>query len=503
MEVVEAFIAIEEGSICRSSPKFPKSSVLPSLQELGFSLKIPLIPAGEKAASKQLASFFSTAGSSYDRDRDFPDRAGTSRLSPYLSLGAISPRTVVAAARKAAQRNPPAPPPLMRSSSRELAWRDFYRQILWHFPHAAGACFQPRYDALKWENNERYFAAWCEGRTGYPIVDAGMRQLNATRLDAQPGPDDRGHIPDQGPCLSSWQWGERYFMQKLFDADLASNNGGWQWSAGTGTDAQALLPHLQPDRPGEEVRSGGKPLYREVCPRGGDPLLPRADRGPRAAAAEGAGPLSIGEIARRPTMAKRDPASTRRGSSPILSSMPEPIPPAEPPASPPGPVPRRVSWRRVRVYLWRTLLVLAIYFYGAARLIREQPRAADPACPGPAPLFPRASAAPGGSTGAPLRFHDVKIGDFFYADSVTVIADPYQLMRHHITELDVRGGGSLHRPARRGAEKQLQPGRRGARLDHHQARHRPEHAPSGRSRARLPGDPDQPRAGAADRARTT
>ena len=128
----------------------------------------------------------------------------------------------------------------------ELIWRDFYRQILWHYPHVAEGCFKEEYDDLKWENDDRLFAAWCKGRTGFPIVDAGMRQLNTT-----------GWMHNRvrmivamfltKDLLISWQWGERYFMQKLIDADLASNNGGWQWSASTGTDAQPYFRIFNPN----------------------------------------------------------------------------------------------------------------------------------------------------------------------------------------------------------------------------------------------------------------
>jgi deoxyribodipyrimidine photo-lyase len=145
----------------------------------------------------------------------------------------------------------------------ELIWRDFYRQILWHFPHVATGCFRPPYDALQWENNERLFKAWCEGRTGYPIVDAGMRQLNTT-----------GWMHNRvrmivamfltKDLLISWQWGERYFMQKLLDADLASNNGGWQWSAGTGTDAQPYFRIFNPTSQAAKFDPEGKYIHHYV-----------------------------------------------------------------------------------------------------------------------------------------------------------------------------------------------------------------------------------------------
>ena len=158
----------------------------------------------------------------------------------------------------------------------ELIWRDFYRQILWHYPHVAETSFKKDYADLKWENNERLFKAWCEGRTGFPIVDAGMRQLNTTGWM-----HNRVRMIVSSfltkDLLVSWQWGERYFMQKLMDADLASNNGGWQWSASTGTDAQPLLSHLQSDGAGGEVRSGGA-VHSQVRAGRGFAGVSEADR---------------------------------------------------------------------------------------------------------------------------------------------------------------------------------------------------------------------------------
>jgi deoxyribodipyrimidine photo-lyase len=233
-----AKVAVRSGTVC------PRSVPIPTLNELGASLDLPMIPACEKAARQQLKDFMRTDGLQYASARDFPARDATSRLSPHLRFGTLSPRTVLSAATKAAQEHPEAKPDLDVFVN-ELIWRDFYRQILWHFPHVAHTSFKPETTDLKWENNEKYFAAWCEGRTGYPLVDAGMRQLNTT-----------GWMHNRvrmvvatfltKDLLVSWQWGERYFMQKLFDGDLASNNGGWQWSASTGTDAQPYFRIFNP-----------------------------------------------------------------------------------------------------------------------------------------------------------------------------------------------------------------------------------------------------------------
>ena len=241
---------------------YPSSLPLPSMKELGFSCEISLPPAGEKAARQRLREFADRDLLLYAENRNFPALDATSRFSPHLRLGTLSPRTVLAAAEKATQDHPTAKASIDVFVN-ELIWRDFYRQILWHYPHVASACFRPQYDSLKWENNDKLFAAWCEGRTGYPLVDAGMRQLNTT-----------GWMHNRvrmvvamfltKDLLISWQWGERYFMQKLLDADLASNNGGWQWSAGTGTDAQPWFRIFNPTSQAQKFDPEGNYIRKFV-----------------------------------------------------------------------------------------------------------------------------------------------------------------------------------------------------------------------------------------------
>jgi len=248
-----------------SSPakaKSPASRTLPSAEELGFKCDINLPPAGERVARNLLRKFAADDLLHYVGNRDFPAKNATSRFSPHLRLGTLSPRTVWAVAEKAGRDHPHAKPSTDVFVN-ELIWRDFYRQILWHYPHIAEGCFRPQYDALKWENNEKYFAAWCEGRTGYPLVDAGMRQLNTS-----------GWMHNRvrmvvamfltKDLLVSWQWGERYFMQKLLDADLASNNGGWQWSAGTGTDAQPWFRIFNPSSQAQKFDPEGRYIHQFV-----------------------------------------------------------------------------------------------------------------------------------------------------------------------------------------------------------------------------------------------
>ncbi len=238
--------------------KDPASLLLPSATKLGFKVPIPLPPAGEHAARARLNKFADSHLAEYANLRDFPARDATSHLSPHLRLGTLSPRTVLSVAWQPASERQ-----TRQSFINELIWRDFYRQILWHFPHVAVASFKEQYNDLKWENDERLFAAWCEGRTGFPIVDAGMRQLNTT-----------GWMHNRvrmivamfltKDLLISWQWGEHFFMQKLIDADLASNNGGWQWSASTGTDAQPYFRIFNPIAQAQKFDPEGRYIRQYV-----------------------------------------------------------------------------------------------------------------------------------------------------------------------------------------------------------------------------------------------
>ena len=173
----------------------------------------------------------------YDETRDYPAVKGTTMLSLHLRFGTISIRRLAA---KAVELN--------GTYLNELIWREFYQMILWHFPHVVTGCFKPAYDRIEWRNNEVEFEKWCTGQTGYPIVDAGMRQLNATgymhnRVRMVTASFLTKHL------LIDWRWGEGYFAEKLLDYDLAANNGGWQWAAGCGCDAAPYFrifnPYLQ------------------------------------------------------------------------------------------------------------------------------------------------------------------------------------------------------------------------------------------------------------------
>jgi deoxyribodipyrimidine photo-lyase len=209
-------------------------------------------------AKEILAGFLQHAAGNYNIGRDFPAEHGTSRLSPYLKWGIISARTVYNAIQG-----------LPKSSGTEifiseLAWRDFYNHILFHFPHVATGAFKKEYDAIAWENDTKLFTAWCNGQTGYPIVDAAMRELNATGWM-----HNRARMIVASfltkDLLCNWQWGERYFMEQLLDGDLAANNGGWQWAASTGTDAQPYFRIFNPVSQGEKFDPEG--IYvKRWCP---------------------------------------------------------------------------------------------------------------------------------------------------------------------------------------------------------------------------------------------
>lgn len=215
------------------------SDPTPTLGEFGLTSPIdPAIwPAGEKAAIARLDAFCERRLTRYHTDRDPPGLEATSALSPYLAVGAISPRRCIAAAAARNGGRLDGGKEGAASWISEVVWREFYRHIVVHFPRVSmGRAFKPATDRLPWSYDERLFGVWKAGRTGYPIVDAGMRQLAAT-----------GWMHNRVRMIVAmfltkdlfidWRWGERHFMRHLADGDLAQNNGGWQWSASTGTDA--------------------------------------------------------------------------------------------------------------------------------------------------------------------------------------------------------------------------------------------------------------------------
>jgi len=223
---------------------------VPSLSSMGFSPSSISIPPLiiEKGTLKK-----------YDQQRDYPAiPGGTSRMGIHLRFGTISIRELAREARA-----------LNETYLNELIWREFYQMILWHFPMVGrGRAFKPVYDLIKWRNNEQEFEQWCKGETGYPLVDAGMRELNTTgfmhnRVRMVVASFLAKHL------LIDWRWGEAYFAGKLLDYDLAANNGGWQWAAGSGCDAapyfRVFNPTLQARRfdPGLEYIRHWVPEFGE------------------------------------------------------------------------------------------------------------------------------------------------------------------------------------------------------------------------------------------------
>lgn len=201
---------------------------IPSLKDIGFEPSGIVFPGAQ--VSEELIRH-------YREQRDFPALRGTSRLGIHLRFGTISIRAL---ARKAMSLN--------ETFLNELIWRDFYHMILSNFQHVGqGKSFRPEYDLINWRNNEQEFDKWCKGMTGYPIVDAGMRELNATgfmhnRVRMITASFLAKHL------LIDWRWGEAYFAEKLLDYDFAANNGGWQWAAGSGCDAAPYFRIFSPAR---------------------------------------------------------------------------------------------------------------------------------------------------------------------------------------------------------------------------------------------------------------
>ncbi len=237
---------------------YPNDPLPESSDAAGYPLTQKIPAGGERAALELLRKFMAGPVYEYGTNRNFPALDGGSNLSPHLRAGTIGIRTIIAELNKAKAKAVGAD--AVKSCEtflNELIWREFYAQVLHNFPHVTKGAFRPEYDQLKWSDNQEHFVAWCEGKTGYPIVDAAMRCLNAT-----------GTMHNRlrmivamfltKDLLINWQWGERYFMKQLVDGDMAANNGGWQWSAGTGTDAAPYFRIFNPVSQAEKFDAGGK-----------------------------------------------------------------------------------------------------------------------------------------------------------------------------------------------------------------------------------------------------
>lgn len=233
--------------------KKSRSATIPSLEEMGFKKTIQDFP--EPNVTDEILK-------RYAERRDIPSVHGTSRLSVHLRFGTIS-------VRKLYQRSLS----ISEKYCNELIWREFYMMILWHFPFVINTSFKKQYEFLPWRNHEPEFQAWCEGRTGFPIVDAGMRELNAT-----------GWMHNRVRMITAmfltkyllidWRWGEAYFAERLIDFELSSNNGGWQWSAGTGVDA---APYFRIFNMDEQTKRFDPELkyVRKWVPEFEDPSYPK------------------------------------------------------------------------------------------------------------------------------------------------------------------------------------------------------------------------------------
>jgi deoxyribodipyrimidine photo-lyase len=242
-------------------PEALGDAALPTLQEIGFAptnLHSLQLGAGQPGAQQLLRDFLPRMAQ-YGQARDFPAVKGPSYLSVHLRFGTVSIRELV-------QQALQAPSPGASVWLSELIWRDFYHQILAHHPRVVGASFKPAYDAIVWERGklaQTLFAAWCSGRTGYPLVDAAMAQINQS-----------GYMHNRLRMVVAsflvkdlgidWRWGERYFALHLNDFDLAANNGGWQWAASTGCDAQPYFRIFNPISQSEKFDAQGKFIRRYV-----------------------------------------------------------------------------------------------------------------------------------------------------------------------------------------------------------------------------------------------
>ena len=204
----------------------------PSMGELGF-----------KKSSIKVPPFSLERVHNYEETRNFPSLDSTSKIGPHLRFGTVSIREIVSKVKD-----------LNDTYLSELVWREFFMQILWHFPKVVHENFRPKYNFIKWRNNDEEFEKWCKGETGYPLVDAGMRELNQTGFM-----HNRVRMVTAGflckHLLIDWRWGEAYFAKKLLDYELSSNNGNWQWSAGTGCDA---APYFRVFNPSEQIKKFDK-----------------------------------------------------------------------------------------------------------------------------------------------------------------------------------------------------------------------------------------------------
>ncbi|MCX7550313.1 cryptochrome/photolyase family protein [Xanthomarina sp. F2636L] len=227
---------------------YPCKSLYSNLLQIEDAPNVTLKDLGFQLSTQKVTDFTVNSNliQTYEATRNFPAKDSTSRLGPHLRFGTVSIREMIQEA--IAETN--------EVFWQELIWREFFMQILWHFPETIHRSFKPQYDNIKWRNNKQEFQLWCQGKTGYPLVDAGMRQLNQTgfmhnRVRMLVGSFLCKHL------LIDWRWGEAYFAEKLHDYEMASNIGNWQWVAGCGVDA---APYFRIFNPTTQIEKFDKDL---------------------------------------------------------------------------------------------------------------------------------------------------------------------------------------------------------------------------------------------------
>ncbi len=231
---LEKFTKVNLNLIANFDNFYKKIIDFPSLNQLGL-----------KNSSLKVKKYSLKNVSTYSETRNFPNLDSTSYLSPHLRFGTISVRQIITELKNKSE-----------TFLSELIWREFFMQIIFHFPHVVTKNFRPKYDGIQWVNNKEDYDNWCQGKTGYPLVDAGMRQLNETGYM-----HNRVRMVTAGflckHLLIDWRYGEAYFAKKLLDYELSSNNGNWQWAAGTGCDA---APYFRIFNPIEQLKKFDKTL---------------------------------------------------------------------------------------------------------------------------------------------------------------------------------------------------------------------------------------------------
>ena len=231
---LEKFTKVNLNLIANFDNFYKKIIDFPTLNQLGL-----------KNSSLKVKKYSLKNVSTYSETRNFPNLDSTSYLSPHLRFGTISVRQIITELKNKSE-----------TFLSELIWREFFMQIIFHFPHVVTKNFRPKYDGIQWVNNKEDYDNWCQGKTGYPLVDAGMRQLNETGYM-----HNRVRMVTAGflckHLLIDWRYGEAYFAKKLLDYELSSNNGNWQWAAGTGCDA---APYFRIFNPIEQLKKFDKTL---------------------------------------------------------------------------------------------------------------------------------------------------------------------------------------------------------------------------------------------------